>query len=224
MNAQPRSWQVAGRNGIPGDAVAVTGNVTVAAASGSGYLAVTPDAAVNPPTSNLNFPAGDDRANGLTVALDPDGRLNAVFRGGAGQGTHVIFDVTGYYLDDLGGAKFVPVIPGRVLDTRAGIGLSGKFLSHGARGLTIVPNGGVAADAVAITGNLTAVNQTRAGYVSLTQAPTGTPTTSTLNFPARDTRANGVTAPLGPDGGVGLIYMGGGGTTDLILDITGYFR
>jgi carboxypeptidase T len=37
--------------------------------------------AASPSTSTLNFPRGDDRANGLTVALDGDGKLAAVFKG-----------------------------------------------------------------------------------------------------------------------------------------------
>jgi hypothetical protein len=78
---------------------------------------------------------------------------------------------------------------------------------------------------VAITGNLTVVGQSRAGYVSMTQVATNTPTTSTINFPLGDTRANGVTGPLhDTNGSVGLVYKSSGGLTHLILDLTGYFR
>ena len=80
------------------------------------------------------------------------------------------------------------------------------------------------ANATAITGNLTVVGQTRAGYVSMTQATTNDPATSTLNFPLGDTRANGVTGPLTAAGNVGLVYKASGGQTHLILDLTGYFR
>ena len=223
-NAVPRTWHVAGRNGVPTSAVAVTGNVTVTQQQGPGYLAVTPTPVANPTTSTINFPAGDDRANGITVPLGPDGTLSAVFRGGAGKTTHLVVDVTGYYVNDLGGARFVPLVPGRVLDSRFGTGLVGKFVSYAARQLAVVPNQGVPPNATAFTGNLTVVNQTWPGYVSLTQYPTGQPETSTLNFPAKDIRANGVTSPLGTSGTAGLIYIGGSGTTDLIVDVTGYFR
>ena len=79
--------------------------------------------------------------------------------------------------------------------------------------------------AIAVTGNLTVVGQTKAGYVSMTQTATNSPTTSTLNFPAADVRANGMTGPLSGAGGVGLVYKSptAGATTNLILDITGYF-
>jgi hypothetical protein len=61
--------------------------------------------------------------------------------------------------------------------------------------------------------------------VSLTELPTGTPSTSNLNFPAGDTRANGITSPMAANGTVALVHLGtGGATTDLILDVTGYFE
>ena len=79
-------------------------------------------------------------------------------------------------------------------------------------------------NATAITGNLTVVGQTRAGFVSMTTTATNDPKTSTINFPLGDTRANGVTAPLSAPGSVAFVYKASGGQTNLILDITGYFR
>ena len=87
-----------------------------------------------------------------------------------------------------------------------------------------VPRSRVPANAVAVTGNLTVTGPTQGGYVSMTQLTTNTPSTSTLNFPRSDTRANGVTGPLSGSGTVGLVERAGtGATTHLILDITGYF-
>jgi glucose/arabinose dehydrogenase len=220
----PRSWPVGGRNGIPGAAIAVTGNVTVTGQQSAGYVAVTPDPQVSPLTSTINFPAGDDRANGITVKLGSGGVLNAVFRGAPGARAHLIFDVTGYYLPDGAGARFIPLVPARILDSRFGIGLGGRFHSGTPRELTVAGAGGVPGNATAITGNLTVVNQTWPGYVALTRTPTTALETSTLNVPSGDIRANGVTGPLGGSGSAGLLYVGGSGTTDLLLDVTGYFR
>jgi hypothetical protein len=133
--------------------------------------------------------------------------------------------VTGYYLADLTGTRFVPLVPGRVLDSRFITGLAGPFVSGTPRVLTVVPGGAVPSTAAAITGNLTVVNARSAGWVALTEQPTASPGTSTLNFPAADTRANGITAPLSPAGTVALIHVGTSGTTtDLIFDVTGYFH
>jgi hypothetical protein len=102
--------------------------------------------------------------------------------------------------------------------------MTGTFKSGIARTLPVEGHVGVPTAAVAVTGNLTVVGQTAAGYVSMTQATTSAPTTSTLNFPAGDVRANGVTGPTTASGTVGLVYKATSGkTTNLILDITGYF-
>jgi hypothetical protein len=83
----------------------------------------------------------------------------------------------------------------------------------------------VPADAVGITGNLTAVDEGSKGYFALTPAnPGGVPTTSTLNFPMGDIRANAVTIPLGTGGGLWVTFVGTKGThADVVVDVSGYF-
>jgi len=223
-----RTFQVAGALGIPSNAKAITGNLTVVNQSAAGYvtLATNPPPAL-PATSTINFPLGDTRANGVTVKLSDTGTLSAVYKAPPGKSTNLILDVTGYYLQDLNGARFVPLTPGRRMDTRFAApqeGLSGAFSANVPRTLVIEPYQGVPANATAVTGNLTVVGQTRAGYVSLTPVATASPTTSTINFPVGDVRANGVTGPLSGSGTVGLVYKTSGGLTHLILDLTGYFR
>jgi hypothetical protein len=113
------------------------------------------------------------------------------------------------------------------MDTRAGVvlsGLSGPFAANTPRLLDEAGHWGVPASANAISGNLTVVNQTGAGYVSATLASQVNPTTSVLNFPLGDTRANGVTLPLNAGGDSWFVYKAPGGrTTHLILDLSGYF-
>jgi hypothetical protein len=219
-----KKFAVTGHGGIPVNATAVTGNLTVVGQTAPGYAALGPAVTDNPTTSTINFPMGDTRANGVTVRLAGDGSLKLVWIAGAGKTAHFLFDVTGYYVQDLAGSKFYPLSPGRVLDTRNGTGLSGTFKTNVARTLAVRGHVGVPAAAIAISGNLTVVGQTKAGYVSLTKTATSSPTTSTLNFPVADVRANGVTGPLSGTGSVGLVYKSStSGSTNLILDITGYF-
>ena len=61
--------------------------------------------------------------------------------------------------------------------------------------------------AVAVTGNLTVTNQTRAGAAYLGPDPLVAPASSTLNFPLGDNRANGVTLALGPGGTLSATYL-----------------
>ena len=228
-------FQVAGVKTVPANAVAVTGNLTVVNQTAGGFITLsTAPPAANPATSTINFPVSDIRANGVTIKLSPTGTLWFVYKTTAASATiQVIFDVTGYYVNDLTGARFVPMSPGRRLDTRFPAppqGLTGAFKSGLPRTLVIEPYQGVPTNATAITGNLTAVGSTSNGLLSMTQAtlPAGTPpTTSTLNFPKGDIRANGVTGPLtDPAGTVGLVFLGSSSaqTTHVILDLTGYFR
>ena len=220
-----RDFDVAGRGGVPANATAVTGNLTVVGQNDDGYVTLGPDLADNPETSTINFPLADTRANGITVRLDTTtGHLDAIYIAAPGKTTHLLFDVTGYYVQNLTGSKFYPLDPGRVLDSRFGTGLTGTFKTDIARALQVEGKVGVPAAAVGITGNLTVVGQTDDGYVSMTKALDNTPDTSTLNFPIGDVRANGVTGPLTNAGTVGLVYKASSGkTTHLILDITGYF-
>jgi hypothetical protein len=226
----PRTFNVAGAFGgaIPDDAVAITGNVTVAAATNPGYVSVSPSipallSIYTPPaTSTINFPGGDNRANNVTLPLNADGDLMAVFIGVGGR-PHLILDVTGYFLADETGATYEPITAARVLDTRVGTGLSGKFVVNVPRPFQVSGHGGVPAGAVAVTGNLTVVGQTKAGYVTLAPEPDATPATSTINFPLGDTRANGATVPLSATGSLSAVFKASGGSTDLIFDVTGYY-
>jgi hypothetical protein len=224
-----RQFDVAGQGGVPANAKAITGNLTVVNQTRAGYVSLATEAPPTiPATSTLNFPAGDTRANGVTIKLNASGGLWAVYKAPPGASTHLILDVTGYYLQDLNGARFVAITPGRRMDSRfaaAQESLTGPFAANVARTLIIEPYQGVPGNATAITGNLTVVGQQRAGYVAMTATATNAPTTSTINFPVGDIRANGVTGPLHPtNGSVGLVYEASGGLTHLILDVTGYFR
>jgi hypothetical protein len=89
-----------GASGVPTDAVAVTGNVTVVGQSRAGYVAVAPSltSGVQPPTSTINFPAADVRANGITVALASGGKLDAMYwTASSADKIDILFDVTGYF-------------------------------------------------------------------------------------------------------------------------------
>ena len=224
-DSTPRTFAVAGQGGVPVGAVAVTGNVTVVNQSKAGYVAVGPGVSASPAFSTLNFPTGDTRGNAVTVALDGSGNLGAVYKATPGATTNLVFDVTGYFLHDLTGTRYIPLEPVRLLDTRTGNGLTGKFVSGTPRPWDIAGIGGVPADAEAVTGNLTVVSQSKAGYVALGPTVTSNPPFSTLNFPLGDTRGNAVSVDLSDTGQLDAVYKAASGaTTHLILDVTGYYK
>jgi hypothetical protein len=133
---------------------------------------------------------------------------------------------TGYFIQNTGGATYVPVAPTRLVDSRPGPtrqGLTASLVFDSPARFTVT-GGVIPVGAVAVTGNLTAVSSGASGYFSLTpDQPAGIPSTSTLNFPAGDIRANAVTVPLGGDGGLWVTFMGVGGSMDAVFDVSGYY-
>ena len=119
---------------------------------------------------------------------------------------------------------FTAIVPVRILDTRNGTGMSGAFTSHAPRGVQAAGVAGIPANAVALTGNVTVTNQTGAGYLAVTATPEVNPSTSTLNFPVADDRANAVVVGL-VNGTLSITFVSHttGQTCDVIFDVTGYF-
>ncbi|HEY7827236.1 MAG TPA: hypothetical protein VIB99_03320, partial [Candidatus Limnocylindrales bacterium] len=139
---------------------------------------------------------GDDQ----TVAPDPQIAASVWQAGPSANGA----GGWSTFVDRLGATAattYVPITSIRVVDTRAGgvnglSGLAGKFVANTARSFGVTGLGSgpdqIPDDAVAVTGNLTVTGQTSAGYVSLTPDLTNTPSSSTINFPLGDVRANNV--------------------------------
>jgi hypothetical protein len=219
-------FQVTG-GAVPSNATAVTGNLTVTQQSSLGFLYVGPSQANSPTSSNLNFPVRDDRANAVTVALGPGGVLWVTYAAPTlGPTAQVIFDVTGYFTPDSSGAKYVPLSPARLLDTRNGTGGLPLFHSHSAQQFQVTSGGGVVpVSATAVTGNLTVTQQSAAGFLYVGPDPANNPTSSTLNFPTNDDRANSATVALSTSGTLAVTYAAPilGPTAQVIFDVTGYF-
>jgi hypothetical protein len=87
---------IAGHFGVPPTAAAITGNLTITAQTGAGYVALTSASIAHPTTSTINFPLKDDRANGVTVSLGA-GDLWFVYQVLAGEHVQLILDITGYF-------------------------------------------------------------------------------------------------------------------------------
>jgi Divergent InlB B-repeat domain/Interleukin-like EMT inducer len=118
--------------------------------------------------------------------------------------------------------QFFTVAPCRVFDTRTGT----RLVSGSARTFQLTGFCGLPSTATAVSTNLTVVGPTGGGYVVLFPGNANVPVTSTINFNATQTRANKAIVGLAADGSgtVGaLAVIAGNGTTDLVLDVNGYF-
>jgi len=170
---------------------------------------------------------GSTRNSGYTSQIDPD--LDHPASDGDPYYRSMV-SLPGLSTDNAGlvptyaGATYHALTPTRILDTRDGTGLWGAFSSHVARTFGVTGHGGVPSNATAVTGNLTVTQQTSLGYLYIGPTAMNNPTSSTLNFPLGDDRANGVTVALSGTGTLSVTYASTtGSTAQVIFDVTGYF-
>ncbi|MCG8916503.1 PKD domain-containing protein [Actinokineospora sp. PR83] len=212
--------KVGGRAGVPVGATAVVLNLTVTNPTLGGYLTAHADGTARPPVSNVNFEAGQTVPNLAVVPVSEDGHV-ALYNGSGGT-TDVVADVNGYFTR-AAGTGFAVVNPAampRVFDSREA-GSGGAITAGTAREVAVVGAGGdIPAGAVAVALNVTVADPRAGGF--LTAWPTGTPrpAASNLNFAPGQTVSNAVIAPVGADGKVSLFANA---TTDVVVDVTGYF-
>ena len=215
LGSDPITVQIAGVNGVPTDAAAVSLNVTVTEPDHEGFLTVWPGGTARPDASNLNFVAGQTVPNMVTVRLGGDGTISVHANQGCPQ---VIIDVAGHYRPGAGApGTFVGLRPTRALDTRT----AGPCVSGSGRVLGLVGRSGIPVGADSVALNLTVTRPNLAGF--LTVWPTGTtrPVASNLNYVAGQTVPNMVVAKLGADGSIAIFASQG--CPDVIVDVTGYF-
>jgi hypothetical protein len=123
-----------------------------------------------------------------------------------------------------GGARFNPVTPVRILDTRTNntpSGQPGRVANGGILNLQITGENGIPDDATAVVMNVTAVLPTGAGYVTVWPRGVTQPLASNVNFVPGDIVPNLVTVGIGSSGQVSLYHQGG--TNDLVADVVGYY-
>ncbi len=210
---------------IPANAVSITGNITTVQ-SGGGFLAIYPSDAPQPLVANTNYLPNEIINNSFTVGV---GTADGAVKISVTTTTDVVVDVTGYYAPPaMGGLYFHPLPrPVRLLETRAGF--SGCFapgtpLPGGVNtvqqgtgscgGLTIPP------EALALVGNATTVNPVALGYLTLYPANAAQPLIASSNYAAGQTVNGPFTVGLSFSGQFKIFPQW---TTDLVIDITGYY-
>ena len=91
-----RTFVIAGQCGIPSSARSVSVNVTITAPTSGGFLTIYPAGSPVPPSSTINYVAGQTRANNAAPSLGPAGDI-AVACGQPSGTVHFILDVTGFF-------------------------------------------------------------------------------------------------------------------------------
>lgn len=212
---------IGGRHGIPADVTAVAMNLTVTNTTTDGYLTAHPSGQPRPTASVVDFRAGGT-VPGLTTVAVGGGHVD-LFNGSPGT-IDLIADVTGYFAKITTAEGFNAIDPSRLLDTRDGLGMvsprpvvAGETFTQRVAGHY---TGNVPDRATAALLTVTVVGPRGPGHLTLYPSGTTNPQTSSLNFSAGQTTTNAVIAPIGADGHINLYSNA---TTDVVIDVVGYF-
>ena len=214
---------------IPMAAQALVGNATVVNSQGQGFISLFPSDAAQPMVANGNFTASSVINTPFTVGLGVDG----AFKIFTTQTTDLVIDVLGYYspdATDVNGTGYLfysLAAPVRLMDSRVAAtacytpgaaftgGVEYSQLARGTCSGQTVPT-----EAAAVVGNVTTVNPS-GGFLTLwSSSVTPRPFVATSNFTAGQTANRHFITGLGSDGAF-KIYASG--TTDLVIDLSGYF-
>jgi hypothetical protein len=136
--------------------------------------------------------------------------------------------------------QFYSVTPCRLVDTRGSVAVNGgPILSHGnirnfavwGANATLLPSCGIPADGTvtAVTLNVTVVNPTSIGHLTVFPYNTTVPIVSTINYAAGEPAlGNGAIVPVTNNASFQIsvlpVLVGAGNTVHVIIDITGYFK
>lgn len=215
---------------VPPNATAVVLNVTAVDTTHPGFVSLYPTGTARPTVSNLNFMPGQTLANHVTATLGADGGFTVYNHNGF---THVVIDLVGYYAPTAS-QGLTAVTPVRALETRedvpagclpAGVHCgpftNGETLELPMRGVTFQGTT-IPPSATAVVLNVTAVDPSKPGFVTVWPGGQSPPNASSLNFLPGTVVPNLVIAGIGANGSVDFLNFGG--TTDLVVDVLGYFQ
>lgn len=218
----------AGKGVIPAKgATAIAMNLTAVDATRNGVITAYPAGETTPTVSNLNYSAGQTRANMAIVPVGTNGQI--VLHNDSSGPVDLIADANGYFTPApaTGGSAYNPfAAPIREFDTRPGSQPTGTAVP-------VAP--GYDAAATSVVYNATVTGPTGAGYLELypynPKTPNTVPSASNLNYAAGQTVPNLAIVQIGtvPDTAFNPpvyeigVYLGGHGSAQVILDVFGFF-
>ena len=202
--------QVAGRGGVVATAKAVALNVTVTEPQSSGFVTAYPCGQTRTDDEQPELRRRPDIANLVVIALPANGKV-CLFTADA---THLVADVNGYFSKD---SDFVPMAPRRLVDTRTAVSPAIKVPAGSTLTVPVTGRVGIPDDAAAVSLNVTAVDPSANGFVTVFPCGTPRPTASTLNYVSGQTIPNAVLAKAGSGGNVCIFTQA---AAHLLVDVT----
>lgn len=218
-----RTVKIAGSAGIPNDgsvgAVAVT---AVILDTTYGQLRGRPNA--DTATTLMSIYAGGgatSTSNSSIVALNDDGTLQVM----TSTDARLVLDVQGYYTSSDNGTAaggFVPVAGTRIVDTRSGTGLPKAVVASGdTKTIQVTGTAGVPAGASGVVVTMIAVNK-EAKIGTLTPFAYGAAQPKN-SFQYQESQDTAMSAQVALSSNGKLSINNSGSSTDLVVDVQGYF-
>jgi len=207
--------------GIPSTAQAYSLNMTAVPPAPLTYLTTWPTGQNQPVVSTLNALQGQIAANAAIVPAGAGGAIS-VFTSDA---SNVVIDINGYFAPPggAGALYFYAATPCRIADTRNGSGPFGAPLmsAQSTRSFPIPQSAcAIPSTAQAYSLNMTVVPVVSLVYLSTWPQGLTLPLVSTLNDIQGQIVANAAIVPAGSGGGISVFVSD---STQLIIDVNGYF-
>jgi YVTN family beta-propeller protein len=212
-----------GECGIPASAAAYSLNVTVVPITTLSYLTIWPTGEDQPLVSTMNSTDGRVKANAAILPAGYQGAVSVYVT----NTTNVILDIDGYFEPAPSGTyQFYPLPPCRLVDTRGADGELGgpRLQAQTPRRFLLLQSSCLAGlTPLAYSLNFTVIPNPAGqplGYLSVWPTGESQPVVSTLNNPTATIVANAAIVPAGTGGAIDVYAYD---TTDLLIDIDGYF-
>jgi hypothetical protein len=213
--------QVAGRAGIPGDALAAALNITAINPQGNGYIAVYPCGIPIPSTSNINFTSGAIISN-MVISKLGGGKI-CIY---TNVTSDIVIDVNGAF-PAVSTASYTNINPSRIFETRTGNSTTdgqyngvGRLAPGSVTQLQIGGRMGIPSDVSAASLNIVAISPSSDGYLVVYPCEAGVPPTTTVSYRAGGFISNATIAKV--TGGRVCIYSTG--SVDIAIDVNGVFN
>jgi serine protease len=122
--------------------------------------------------------------------------------------------------------SFYSIAPCRLIDTRLPNGPYGgpHFAANSFRTYVFANRCGIGSSAKAVSLNVTVTNSSKPGNLTLGPGDKPKPNATTINYRGGQTRANNATIATGSGGDIVIFCNQASGTTDVIVDVNGYFQ
>ncbi len=221
-----RTLPLPGVCGIPAGAKAYVLNVTLIPRGSLSFATLWEAGESRPEAWSARSLDGQIVANTAIVKAGANGAINAY----VSDTTDMVIDISGYFTDNPGVSRlaYFAMTPCRVLDTRIAYRTPpGPFGPPSLQALQTrrfrfpaTPYCTVPAGAAAYSVTLTVVPPARLDFVTAWPGGATQPTISNINSFAGRTLANNIIVPASGDGSIDVFPYN---TTDILIDINGYF-